>query len=67
MYITVFRYMLVTYQIYRELAQQKKEKEDNASANLPRVRNYENEQKAKIEEIRRKEEESGERYLYIES
>lgn len=48
-------------QIYRELAQQKKEKEDAAAANLPRVRNYEKEQKEKIDEVRRKEEESGER------
>jgi hypothetical protein len=48
-------------QIYRELAQQKKEKEDAAAANLPKVRNFEKEQQEKFEETRRKEEESGER------
>jgi hypothetical protein len=43
------------------LAQQKKEEEDAAAANLPKVRNFEKEQREKIEEARRKEDESGER------
>ena len=48
-------------EIYRELAQQKKEKEQRENANKPRERNYEAEHAAALEEIRRKEEESGER------
>jgi len=47
--------------IYRELAKQKKEKEDRDKQNHPRERNYEKEQQAAVGEIRRKEEESGER------
>lgn len=48
-------------EIYRELAQQKKEKEDRATANLPRVRDYEAEQAQAVAEVRAKEEQSGER------
>ena len=48
-------------EIYREMAQQKKEKQDREDANKPRKRDYEAEHKAKTEEIRRKEEETGER------
>ena len=44
----------------RELAQQKKEKEDREKANQPRERDSQAEQAAAIAEIRRKEEESGE-------
>lgn len=50
-------------EIYRELAQQKKEKEDREAANRPKERNYDKEHAAKKEEIRRKEEESGEREI----
>ena len=46
--------------IYRELAQQKKEKSDRESANGPKERDYEKEQKIAIENTRLKEEESGE-------
>jgi len=48
-------------EIYRELAQQKKEKEDRENANKPRERDYEAEQAAAIEATRLKEEEAGER------
>ena len=48
------------YKIYRELAQQKKEKSDRDAANGPKERDYEKEQKIAIEIIRLKEEESGE-------
>jgi protein TilB len=48
-------------EIYREMAQQKKEKEDRDKANRPRERDYEKEHAAKKEEVRRKEEELGER------
>ena len=51
----------LSYQIYRELAQQKKEKSDREAANGPKERDYDKEQKAAIEKIRLKEEESGER------
>jgi uncharacterized protein YkuJ len=44
-------------QIYRELAQQKKAKEDAQAANLPRERNFEKEQKDSVAEVRQKEEE----------
>ena len=50
-------------EIYRELAQQKKEKEDREAANRPKERDYNKEHAAKKEEIRRKEEESGEREI----
>jgi len=51
-------------EIYRELAQQKKEKEDRENANRPRERNYEAEHASALEEVRRKEEEaSGEREI----
>ena len=48
-------------EIYRELAQQKKEKEDRENANKPRERDYDAEQAAAIEATRLKEEEAGER------
>ena len=56
--------ILIMNQIYRELAQQKKEKEDAANANLPKVRNYENEQLLSVADIRKKEEEAEEKYAY---
>jgi len=47
-------------QIYQELAQQKKEKEDRANVNAPKKRNYEKEQEESIKAIRDKEaEEAG--------
>jgi protein TilB len=42
-------------QIYQELAQQKKEKEERANVNAPKERNYEQEQASSISEIRSKE------------
>jgi len=47
-------------EIYREMAEQKKDKADKEKANQPKERDYEKEHAAKREEIRRKEEESGE-------
>jgi protein TilB len=47
----------VREEIYRELAAQKKEKEDRDNANKPRERDYEKEQKEAIEAVRAKEEE----------
>jgi protein TilB len=47
----------VREEIYRELAQQKREKEERDNANKPRERNYEKEQKEAVEAIRAKEEE----------
>jgi protein TilB len=47
--------------IYRELAKQKAEKAERDNINKPKERDYDKEQKAAVEEIRRKEEESGER------
>ncbi len=47
------------------MAQQKKEKEDAAAANAPRVRNYEVEQQLSVEEIRKKEEEADKRSTKI--
>jgi len=47
--------------IYRELARQKKEKEDRDKENQPRERDFDKEQKEAVEAIRKKEEESGER------
>jgi protein TilB len=49
--------------IYRELAKQKAEKAERDNMNKPKERDYEKEQKAAVEEIRRKEEESGEREI----
>jgi protein TilB len=48
-------------EIYRELAEQKKEKADREAANAPRQRDYEKEQAEALAAIRKKEEESGER------
>jgi len=42
-------------QIYQELAQQKKEKEDRANVNAPKKRDYEKEQEESIKSIRDKE------------
>lgn len=47
----------VREEIYRELAQQKKEKEERDNANKPKERDYEKEQKEAVEAIRAKEEE----------
>ena len=46
----------VREEIYRELAQQKKEKEDRENANKPKERDYDKEQKEAVEAIRSKEE-----------
>jgi len=54
LYVIVF--LLCVNQIYKELAQQKKEKEDRAKANAPRQRDTELEQKQSVEEVRKKEE-----------
>jgi hypothetical protein len=51
-------------QIYKELAQQKKEKEDREKANLPKQRDYDREQAEKVEQIRKLEEELGERSVH---
>lgn len=48
-------------EIYREMAQQKKEKQDREDAMKPKKRDYEAEHKATLEATRRREEESGER------
>lgn len=48
-------------EIYRELAEQKKEKADRETANAPRQRDYEKEQAEALAAIRKKEEETGER------
>ena len=50
-------------QIYRELAEQKREKALRDSGNIPKERNAEKEQVASIEEIRIKEESCQERYF----
>lgn len=42
-------------QIYQELAQQKKEKEDRANVNAPKKRDYEQEQAESIKAMREKE------------
>jgi hypothetical protein len=42
-------------QIYRELAQQKKEKEDRANVNAPKKRDYVAEQEAAVTQARIKE------------
>jgi protein TilB len=47
-------------EIYRELAEQKKEKADRESANAPKQRDYEKEQSEALAAIRKKEEETGE-------
>lgn len=51
----------VRQEIYRELAQQKKEKQDREDEMKPRKRDFDAEHKAALEGIRKKEEESGER------
>eukprot|EP00605_Chrysophyceae_sp_TOSAG23-4_P002569 GSChrysophyteH1.ASY1.ANO1.2834.1 assembled CDS len=53
----------VREKIYKELAQQKKEKADREKENMPKERDYEKEQAAAVAEIRKKEEESGEREI----
>ena len=50
----------VRERIYRELAAQKREKAERDKANMPRERDYEKEQQASIETIRRKEEDESE-------
>jgi len=50
-------------QIYRELAEQKKEKEDRSNANQPKERDYEKEQKEIVEKTREKEAQAGEAYV----
>lgn len=60
--LSAFKSMSIN-QIYRELAQQKKEKEDQENANKPRNRDYVLEQSKAIEEVRKKEEEAGEREI----
>ena len=50
-------------QIYQELAQQKKEKEDRERQNAPKQRNYEKEHADSLRAIREKEEAAGVRYL----
>lgn len=53
----------VRNQIYKEIAQQKKEKADREKENQPRERDYEKEQADSIAALRKKEEESGEREI----
>jgi len=53
----------VRQEIYRELAQQKKEKDDRDKANGPKERDYDNEQLASIEDTRLKEKENGEKEI----
>eukprot|EP01041_Mallomonas_annulata_P009334 gene9334-19376_t len=48
-------------EMYRELAQQKKEKEDREKVNMPKERNYEKEHKESTESIRSKESELDEK------
>jgi hypothetical protein len=48
-------------QMYREIAQQKKEKEDRAKANAPRERDYEAEHSAAVESQRKREENTPQR------
>lgn len=50
-------------EIYKELAEQKKEKADREAANAPRQRDYEKEQAEALAAIRKKEEENGEREI----
>jgi hypothetical protein len=45
-------------QIYQELAQQKKEKEDRANVNAPKKRDFEAEQAESIKSVREKEAEA---------
>ena len=47
-------------EIYRELAEQKKEKADREATNAPKQRDYEKEQSEALAAIRKKEEETGE-------
>ncbi|CAE7813641.1 lrrc6, partial [Symbiodinium microadriaticum] len=51
----------VRTQMYREIAQQKKEKAERDRVNAPKERDYEQEHSKAVEEARRKEEEMGER------
>lgn len=51
----------VRVQIYKELAEQKKEKEDRENANKPKERDYEKEQAERIAKEREKEEKEGEK------
>jgi protein TilB len=50
-------------EIYKELAEQKKEKADREAANAPKQRDYEKEQAEALAAIRKKEEETGEREI----
>jgi len=50
-------------EIYKELAEQKKEKADREAANAPKQRDYEKEQAEALAAIRIKEEETGEREI----
>jgi hypothetical protein len=47
--------LYILSQIYRELAQQKKEKEDRANVNAPKKRDYAAEQEAAVVQARMKE------------
>lgn len=47
--------------MYREIAQQKKEKAEREKVNAPKERDYEAEHARAVAETRKKEEESGER------
>lgn len=53
----------VREEIYRELAQQKREKEERDNANKPRDRDYAKEQEDSLREIRQKEEETEEKEI----
>jgi hypothetical protein len=52
-------------QIYKELAEQKKEKEDREKAMRPRERNYEEEHGASVSSTRSKESELAERFAFL--
>ena len=51
--------------MYKEIAQQKKEKEDRERANMPKERDYEKEHLENLENIRNKEKDLKETYIYI--
>ena len=52
-------------EIYKELAAQKKEKEDRSKVNMPKERNYEKEQRETLEKIRGVESKTGSTSIHL--
>eukprot|EP00953_Heterococcus_sp_UTEX-ZZ885_P003407 2370-Heterococcus_DN1.PRE.3 len=55
MFVDLHTYSLCTMQMYRELAEQKREKDERAKSNMPRDRDYEQEHADSIDKARQRE------------